>query len=102
MIVWRGEKQLTKSKQMIYVIFFIFVIPQALAQNFATLIVCRFIAGCCGGVLQSAMDGIIADIWSGATERSLPVTCYVFSLLAGVSFGPVLGGAVIRSLYWRW
>ena len=48
------------------------------------------------------MDGIIADIWSSATERSLPVTCYVFALLAGVSFGPVLGGTVVGSLYWRW
>ena len=80
----------------------IFVIPQALAQNFATLIVCRFIAGCCGGVLQDAMDGIIADIWSEATERSLPVTFYVLSLLVGVTFGPVLGGAVIVRFYWRW
>ncbi|KAI4159981.1 MAG: hypothetical protein LQ342_006109 [Letrouitia transgressa] len=48
------------------------------------------------------MDGIIADIWAEATERSLPVTFYVFSLLVGVAFGPVLGGAVIGSLYWRW
>ena len=80
----------------------LFVVPQAVAQNFATLIVSRFFAGCCGGILQDAMDGIIADVWSEATERSLPVTCYVFSLLVGVTFGPVLGGAVIGSLYWRW
>lgn len=82
--------------------FMVFVIPQAVARNFATLIVCRFIAGCCGGVLQAAMDGIIADIWLEAPERSLPVTLYVFSLLTGVTFGPVLGGAVIRSLHWPW
>ena len=83
-------------------LFLIFVIPQAVARNFATLIVSRFLAGCCGGVLQDAMDGIIADVWATATERSLPVTTYVFCLLAGVSLGPVIGGAVVGSLYWRW
>ena len=85
-----------------YMIFLLFVIPQAVAQNFATFIVCRFFAGCCGAVLQDAMDGIIADIWEKATERSLPVSCYVFALLAGVSIGPVIGGATVQRLDWRW
>jgi MFS family permease len=67
-----------------YIIFLLFVIPQAVAQNFATFIICRFFAGCCGTVLQDAMDGIVADIWAKATERSLPVSCYIFALLAGV------------------
>jgi MFS family permease len=85
-----------------YVLFTIFVVPQALAPNFATLIVCRFIAGCCGGVLQDVMDGMIADVWAGAEHRSLPVTIYVFSLLAGVTLGPVIGGAIVSTMYWRW
>jgi MFS family permease len=85
-----------------YIIFFIFVIPQAVAQNFVTFIICRFFAGCCGAVLQDSMDGFIADIWEKATERSLPVSCYVFALLAGVSVGPVVGGAIVEKLDWRW
>lgn len=85
-----------------YFLFLVFVIPQAFARNFATFVGTRFVAGCCGAVLQDAMDGIIADVWETATERSLPVTCYVSALLAGVSFGPVVGGAVVRSLGWRW
>jgi MFS family permease len=87
---------------VIYIVFLLFVIPQAVAQDFATLIVCRFIAGCCGGVLQDVMDAIIADIWQNAAQRSLPVSCYVLSLLAGVTLGPVFGGAVIAGLNWRW
>jgi MFS family permease len=85
-----------------YIVFFIFVIPQAVAQNFATFVVCRFFAGSCGAVLQDAMDGFIADIWEHATERSLPVSCYVFALLAGVSIGPVIGAAIVQTLDWRW
>ena len=87
---------------MTYFIFLLFVIPQAVAQNFVTFIICRFFAGCCGAVLQDAMDGIIADIWANATERSLPVSCYVFALLTGVSIGPVVGGAIVQRLDWRW
>lgn len=85
-----------------YVCFVAFVLPQALAQNFATLIVSRFIAGCCGGIIQDVMDGIIADVWPGPEQRSLPVTIYVLSLLVGVSSGPVFGGAVLSHLDWRW
>lgn len=85
-----------------YAIFFIFVIPQAVARNFATLIVCRFFSGGAAGVLQNGMDGIIADTWAGAAGRSLPVTIYVTGLLSGVSLGPVFGGAIISHCYWRW
>lgn len=85
-----------------YLIFIIFVIPQAVAQKFATFIVCRFFAGCCGAVLQNATSGIIADIWAKATQRTLPVSLYIFTLLAGVSIGPVIGGAILQRLDWRW
>jgi MFS family permease len=85
-----------------YAVFTIFVIPQAVAMNFSTLIACRFFAGSAAGVLQNGMDGIIADIWRGATQRSLPVTIYVTGLLAGVSLGPVFGGVIVHNCYWRW
>ncbi|KAI9692833.1 MAG: hypothetical protein M1822_004827 [Bathelium mastoideum] len=85
-----------------YTIFTILVIPQAVARNFSTLIACRFFAGGAAGVLQNGMDGIIADIWAGAAQRSLPVTIYVTGLLAGVSLGPVFGGAIISRCNWRW
>ena len=88
--------------QITYILFTLFVIPQAVAKNFATLIATRFIAGCCGGILQDIIDGISADVWRTAVERSLPITIYVFSLLSGVSLGPVIGGAVVNTLEWRW
>lgn len=85
-----------------YVVFFLFVIPQAVARNLSTFIVCRFFAGCCGGILQDAMDGLIADCWEEPPQRSLPVSVYVLALLAGVSMGPVFGGLIVQSLDWRW
>ena len=97
-----GPDQRSDFMQVSYATFFVFIIPQAVAQNFATLVATRFFAGCAGGVLQDVMDGIIADIWPDAVSRSLPVTCYVFSLLAGVTFGSVMGGTIITALNWRW
>ncbi|PMB72879.1 putative transporter mfs2 [Beauveria bassiana] len=84
-----------------HVLFTIFLIPQALAHNFATLVVCRVIAGASGGTLQSAADAIAANMFPHIHERALPLTCYVFSLVFGVTMGPVLG-ALIEPLDWRW
>ncbi|OQV00598.1 hypothetical protein CLAIMM_06075 isoform 1 [Cladophialophora immunda] len=85
-----------------YLIFSIFVIPQAVAKNLATLVATRFFAGCCAGILQDGTDGIVADLFPDPVKRSLPISCYVFSLLAGVTIGPVIGGAINERLYWRW
>ncbi|KAJ4859867.1 major facilitator superfamily domain-containing protein [Trichoderma breve] len=84
-----------------YVLFTIFVIPQALAQNFATLVVSRVFAGAFGGTVQNAADGIIANVFRHHHERALPLTIYILALLMGVTMGPVLG-AVFEPLNWRW
>ena len=77
------------------------VIPQALATNFATLLVVRVIAGILGGTLQNAMDIFVADIWLTDKQRNVPVTLFILVLTAGVSLGPAFG-AISSSLSWRW
>jgi MFS family permease len=75
--------------------------PQAIAKNFTTLIVCRVVAGAAGGTLQNAADGVAANLFKTSKERTLPLTLYIFSLLFGVTMGPVQG-AVPKTLSWRW
>lgn len=77
------------------------MIPQALATNFATLLITRTIAGICGGTLQNAMDIFIADIWLTDKQRNLPITLFILVLTAGVTLGPAFG-AISGSLSWRW
>ncbi|PNP52483.1 hypothetical protein THARTR1_06951 [Trichoderma harzianum] len=84
-----------------YVLFTIFIIPQALAQNFATLVASRILAGAFGGTVQNAADGIIANVFRHHHERALPLTIYILALLMGVTMGPVLG-AGFEPLNWRW
>ncbi|KAL4892837.1 MFS multidrug transporter [Aspergillus ambiguus] len=84
-----------------YILFTVFLIPQALAQNFATLVVCRAIAGALGGTLQNCADGLASNLFLCHRQRVLPLTLYTFTLLFGVTMGPVLGAAV-DPLGWRW
>ena len=88
----------------VYSLFFIFVIPQAITADYATFCGVRFLAGCCAGVLQTCMDGVIADVWRDGVAMSVPVSCYVGALLSGVSSGPVFGAVVTGGwgLEWEW
>lgn len=90
------------TKKIYYVLFTIFVIPQAVADNFATLIVTRVIAGGLGGIVQNAVESVIADTWRDEDERNLPITLFVFVFIAGFTVGPIIGAAIASHLYWRW
>ncbi|KAB8261882.1 major facilitator superfamily domain-containing protein [Aspergillus pseudonomiae] len=85
-----------------YVVFMCFLVPQAVAQNFATLIVTRFFAGSSVAVLANTSASVIGNIWETEKSRSIPVSLYIFSYLAGSSTGPVIGAAIFEGLTWRW
>ncbi|KAE8139723.1 major facilitator superfamily domain-containing protein [Aspergillus pseudotamarii] len=85
-----------------YLVFICFLVPQAVAQNFATLIVTRFFAGSSVAVLANTSASVIGNIWETEKSRSIPVSLYIFSYLAGSSTGPVIGGAIFEGLSWRW
>jgi len=85
-----------------YFIFICFVIPQAVAPNFATLIVSRFFSGGCVSVLSNTAAAIIGNIWEGDRARTIPMSIFVTLFLAGSSLGPVIAGVIYQKLSWRW
>ncbi|KAL4975397.1 major facilitator superfamily domain-containing protein [Aspergillus desertorum] len=85
-----------------YFIFLCFLIPQAVAQNFATLAVTRFFAGACVAILANTAAGVIGNVWDTEWSRSIPVSLYIFGYMAGSSMGPIIGAAIFQSLSWRW
>jgi MFS family permease len=90
------------SYLVIYAVLIIFIIPQALARNFATLIVTRIITGSCSGVLANITSGIVSDIWRDGRAKSFGTSFYIFALLAGLNMGPVFGSLVVQYTTWRW
>ncbi|KAL4748381.1 hypothetical protein BDW72DRAFT_205657 [Aspergillus terricola var. indicus] len=85
-----------------YLVFLCFLIPQAVAQNFATLVATRFFAGACVAILANTAAGVIGNVWDTEWSRSIPVSLYIFGYMAGSSMGPVIGAAIFQSLSWRW
>lgn len=85
-----------------YVAFLCFLIPQAAAQTFATLIVARFFAGGCAAVLANTSATVIGNIWDSEKSRTVPVSLFIASYLMGSSIGPVVGAAILQFLSWRW
>jgi MFS family permease len=91
-----------RSYLAIYLVLIIFTIPQALAHNFATLIIVRIITGSCSGVLANITSGIVSDIWRPGKSKSFGTSLYIFALLAGLNMGPVFGSLVVQFTTWRW
>jgi MFS family permease len=90
-----------------YAVFIIFIIPQAVAQNFATLIVTRFFSGGCASLLANTIASVIPDVWATEEERSIPVGLYILLYLWGSTLGPPVFGGVTQFLAgtsqsWRW
>ncbi|EMD94556.1 hypothetical protein COCC4DRAFT_152745 [Bipolaris maydis ATCC 48331] len=90
------------SYLIIYAVMIIFIIPQVVADNFATLIITRIITGSCAGVLANITSGIVSDIWRPGRVHSFCTSLYIFALLAGLNMGPVFGSLVVRYTTWRW
>ncbi|KAH7407015.1 major facilitator superfamily domain-containing protein [Phaeosphaeria sp. MPI-PUGE-AT-0046c] len=91
-----------RSYMAIYIVLILFIVPQAAAQNFATLIVTRVIAGACSGVLANITSGIVSDVWRPGRAKSFGTSLYIFALLAGLSMGPVFGSLTVHHTTWRW
>lgn len=85
-----------------YFIFTCFLIPIGFAQNFATLIICRFFSGGCTSLLANTAAGVASNMFDGYRERTIPMSSYIVCYMCGGSLGPVIGAAILQHLPWRW
>lgn len=87
----------------VYAFFFLMVIPQALAQNFATLIVTRFFSGGCVALLANTSASVIPDLWVGDRARDIPIGIWILIYVYGNTLGPPVFGGVMQYIGdWRW
>lgn len=59
-------------------LFAIFFIPQALARNIETILICRFISGIAGSSAVSLVGGTLSDVWRGP-DRGFPMSFFSFA-----------------------
>lgn len=83
-------------------VFIIFQIPIAVAQNVQTVLVCRFLAGVFACAPLAIVGAMLGDFWD-PVMRSYAVCVYTSATFSGPVFGPIVGGFLVDSkLGWRW
>ncbi|KZT38285.1 MFS general substrate transporter [Sistotremastrum suecicum HHB10207 ss-3] len=104
-ILWSGLSELY-GRRIVFVItmliYTLFTLGQALAQNPQTLLVTRFFAGLFASAPLANGGGALADIW-GPVGRGPAIAAFTASVFIGPIIGPIVGGFVVTSyLGWRW
>ncbi|KAF2198315.1 MFS general substrate transporter [Delitschia confertaspora ATCC 74209] len=85
-----------------YILFAIFQIQVAVAQNIATIMIGRFLSGFFSAAPLAVIGGALADIW-GPIERSYAICIFAAGGFAGPVAGPIAGSFLTQShLGWRW
>ncbi|KAF2029734.1 MFS general substrate transporter [Setomelanomma holmii] len=93
-----------------YIVFELSMFGSAFADNFATIVETRFLGGGGSSVAINIVGGSISDIWKGDKARSLPMSLFGFTSVAGIALGPFIGSAIVQirkpneglQAPWRW
>jgi multidrug resistance protein len=84
-----------------WTLYFIWIIPQAVTRNIATMIVARFFDGIAGSAFLAVSGSTISDLFT-REELQAPMLLYSLAPFVGPALGPVLGGFINFSVNWRW
>ncbi|EMC99669.1 hypothetical protein BAUCODRAFT_30045 [Baudoinia panamericana UAMH 10762] len=81
--------------------YFIWLIPCAVANNIATMLIVRFLDGLAGSAFLSVAGGTVGDMFP-REKLSAPMMVYTASPFVGPEIGPVIGGFINQFTNWRW
>lgn len=84
-----------------FAFFIIWLIPSAVAQNMATILVSRFLDGFSGSAFLSVAGGSVYDLYS-RDDLQAPMMVFTASPFIGPVLGPLLGGFINQYTQWRW
>ncbi|KAF4548637.1 Polyamine transporter-like protein 2 [Elsinoe fawcettii] len=83
-------------------IFTVFTLGCALAPNFASYIVFRFLVGVGASSPISVVGGIYADIYDDPVTRGRAMSIFMAATTWGPLIGPIASGFASPALGWRW
>ncbi|KAK3047591.1 hypothetical protein LTR09_010975 [Extremus antarcticus] len=93
------------GRRIIYIcafgMFFVWLIPCAVAPNIAAMLIFRFLDGLAGSAFLSVAGGTVGDMFS-KEKLSAPMMIYTASPFVGPEVGPVIGGFINQYTNWRW
>ncbi|CAK7214975.1 hypothetical protein SBRCBS47491_002332 [Sporothrix bragantina] len=84
-----------------FILFIIWLIPSAVAQNIQTMIIARFFQGLTGAAFLSVAGGTVGDLFS-REEMQAPMAFFSVAPFIGPSIGPLVGGFINSYINWRW
>jgi DHA1 family multidrug resistance protein-like MFS transporter len=79
----------------------LFQIPEAVAQNVQTILVCRFLQGLFGSAIFAVVSGMFVDIWT-PIHRGVALGLSSTCINLGSTFAPIIGAYATNHLNWRW
>lgn len=83
------------------ILFTVFNIGCAKANNMTALIILRFFSGCFGSAPLALGGGTVADLMS-PEQRATALSIWMLGPTLGPAIGPIVGGFVCVHLGWRW
>ncbi|KAH0383177.1 MFS general substrate transporter, partial [Aureobasidium melanogenum] len=93
------------GRRPVYVIstlmFVIWIVPCAVANNIATLVIARFLDGFAGAAFLSVAGGTVGDMFTGA-ELQKPMMVYTAAPFLGPELGPLIADFINYKANWRW
>jgi len=84
-----------------YAIFVILCVPTSLVDNFAGLIVLRFLQGFFGSPCLATGGATLQDMYS-IIKLPYVMSLWAFAATCGPSLGPIISGFSVQAENWRW
>jgi multidrug resistance protein len=84
-----------------FTLFIIWLIPSAVANNMATMLIARFFDGLSGSAFLSVAGGTVGDLFDRESLQG-PMMIYTAAPFVGPSLGPLVGGYINENVSWRW
>jgi len=95
----------THGRRIVYLTLFpislLFTLGAGLSKSYATLMVCRFLAGTLGSGGLAVGAGTNSDLYPPLT-RAPVASIFLLAPFAGPALGPVAGSYLVQFKSWRW